>query len=116
MDAAAMFVNILLSIAMLVALLIPGFILRKLKKVSDGAIPSLIAILLFVNQPFLLVKAFLYDGSSGLDPTNGDFLLSLLYVFVLSIVIQIVMFGVMKLCLSRIRPIERSRAYLYTDA
>ncbi len=108
-----MYVNVLLSILMLVALILPGFILRKFKMVFKVSVSSLVAILLYVNQPFLIIKSFLYDSSNGLDPYDGNFLLCLLYVFLISIAAQLLLFFVMKLCMRKVRPVEKSRAYTF---
>jgi predicted permease len=112
---SGLFLNVLFSILMLVAMIVPGFLLRKLRIVSKFSVSALVAILLYVTSPFLIVKAFLYDGSKGLNPTDGGFLLSLLYVFIISLAAQFLLFGVVKLCIGKMQPVERSRAYTYAS-
>jgi len=110
-----MFLDVLFSVLMLVAMILPGFILRKLKIVSKTAVYSLVSILLYVTSPFLIIKAFLYDGSKGLNPTDGNFLLSLLYVFAIAIAAQLLLFTAVKLSVGKIKPVEASRAYTYAS-
>lgn len=50
--------------ASLIALMIPGFILRKLRFFKDGAVASLVSVLLYVCQPMLSISPFLEQETS----------------------------------------------------
>ena len=110
-----LFVTVLLSILMLIAMIVPGFLLRKLKMVSKISVRGLVTILLYVASPFLIVKAFLYDGAKSPNPTDGGFLLSMLYVFIISIASLILLFIVVKFCIRKMKPVEAARAYTYAS-
>lgn len=53
------FLTSFLSVAVMVALAIPGFILRKTKILGDTAVATLVAVLFYVAQPMLTVSSFL---------------------------------------------------------
>ncbi|MDR0425887.1 MAG: AEC family transporter [Clostridiales bacterium] len=53
------FLTTLVSVALMVALCLPGFILRKLKLLGGGAVAGLVTVLLYVAQPAQTVFSFL---------------------------------------------------------
>lgn len=53
------FLTSLISVASLVALAIPAFILRKLNKFPENAVDTLVKVLILVSQPFIIISSFL---------------------------------------------------------
>ena len=71
-----------LSVLLLVAMAIPGFIVIKTKVVKPAAISAFAAVLLYVSQPFLSLRSFLQVEYSN------NLALNLLIVFAASLVFQ----------------------------
>lgn len=53
------FLTSLISVATMIALAIPGFILRKKNMLPEKAVAALVAVLIYVSQPFLTIDSFL---------------------------------------------------------
>lgn len=52
------FLTSLISVGLLVALAIPGYILRKTKLLGENAVAPLVTVLLYVAQPLLIIGSF----------------------------------------------------------
>lgn len=104
------FSEVLVNVGVLIALCIPGYVLRKLGKIGDGTVSSLVAVLIFACQPLLSITSFqqvLYTplllGNMGI-------------VFVGSLGIQLLVFVAVKLIYSRFRiPLTESGVYMYAS-
>ncbi len=53
------FLTSLISVGLLIALAVPGFILKKLKMLPDNAVNVLVTLLLYIAQPFLTFSSFM---------------------------------------------------------
>ncbi len=53
------FLTSLISVATMIALAVPGFILRKKNMLPEKAVAALVAVLIYVSQPFLTIDSFL---------------------------------------------------------
>lgn len=62
------FATVAVNVALLVAMCLPAYILRKVKIIDSSAIGPLVAFLIFVTQPFVLGRSFL---ESNFDPSLG---------------------------------------------
>lgn len=90
-----MFSTTAVSVLLLVAMAVPGFLLVKTKMLPEKAITYLSVLLLYVSQPFLSVRSFL-----EVDYTP-QLAVNLAIVFGVSLAAQAVVFGVMWLILRR---------------
>lgn len=75
-----------ISVLLLVAMAIPGFIIVKAKIIKPAAISAFAAVLLYISQPFLSFRSFLQVEYSN------ELALNLLIVFAASLVFQGVLF------------------------
>lgn len=91
------FLPTLVSVAMMVALCVPGFILRKLKFLKGAAVAPLVVVLLYVSQPALTVSSFL---SKDFEP---KLLIGMVAALILSVVLHIVVFFAGRLFLAGVR-------------
>ena len=80
------FITALIEVALLVAMAIPGFLIRKFKMIGDGAVSTLVVVLLYVGQPFLTINSFLKCRF------NPEMLVNMAIVFGCSIVFFIVLY------------------------
>lgn len=95
----------------LLALIIPGFILRKLKLFSDGAVAGLVSVLLYICQPMLSISPFLEQDTS---PT--PYLAALMGLcFLISFFGHIVVFVLAKLIFFRWKNKESASAYTFAS-
>ena len=53
------FLTSFVSVAIMVALAVPGFVLRKRKMLPEKAVATLVIVLIYVSQPFLTISSFL---------------------------------------------------------
>lgn len=100
-----------ISVGVLVALCIPGYILIKTKLLTTKAIPVLVSVLLYVNQPFLTLYTF----------QTKVFEESLLYnmgmVLLLALLTQLIMLVLARtVFLIDKNNLPRARAYSYTSS
>ena len=88
------FLTTLISVATMVALALPGFILRKKNMLPEKAVATLVTVLIYASQPFLTISSFL----------NKDYhpklLINMAITFGFSIAIHIIVFFVAKLVFS----------------
>jgi predicted permease len=91
------------AVAVLLAVAVPGYILKKKKMVSDDCMPALSKILLFVCQPCLAIYSF-----SGI-PFSAEMLINIGIFALLMILIHAVMLGGAYLVLKKkaVMPIYR---------
>ena len=96
-----MFLKVLLIMAVLFAFMAPGFVLRKLKMIGEGATFALSNLLLYVCQPALAIKAFCVftkDDWTTVSAVNKFFLLENFgMVAAISIAAILLMFALCKL-------------------
>lgn len=83
------FLTTLIQVLILLALAVPGFILKKLKLMNDFSVSTLVNILMYVALPFLLVESFLTNKFTketlvNMGITVGFALLCMLILFVIS--------------------------------
>lgn len=102
------YIKVLLIMAVLVAFMLPGYILRKAKMLRPGDLPTLSNILLYVCQPVMFIKAFCIDPL----PPTGDILWKMAVVFCLSGVGLFLTFLLARLVFCRQK--DRKRANVYT--
>ena len=91
------FLKVLVNVGVLIALCIPGYVLRKLGKIKEGTVSSLVAVLIFVCQPLLSVTSFQQVQYSP------SLLANMGIVFAGSLGIQLIVFIAVKLIYSRFR-------------
>lgn len=92
------FLTTLINVAIMVALAVPGFILKKKSMLPDSAVRVLVMVLMYACQPFLSITSFLEkDYESSL-------LLNMGLAFVVSFFLHIAMFYVAKLVFSLAKP------------
>ncbi len=53
------FFDVLINVLVLVCLCLPGYLLKKRKMVGESAVAAFSAVLIYVNQPFITLSAFL---------------------------------------------------------
>ena len=78
-----------ISVLLLVAMALPGFILIKCKLIKPSGIPYFAAVLLYVCQPFLCLRSFLQVNYTT------ELLKNLGIVFLISLLGQALLFGLM---------------------
>lgn len=84
-----------LSVLLLIAMAVPGYLLVKTKMLPEKAITYLSVLLLYVSQPFLSIRSFLEVSYTP------QLAINLAVVFGVSMLAQGVIFGVMWLILRR---------------
>ncbi len=111
-----MFLKVLLIMAVLFAFMVPGFALKKLKLMGEGAAFTLSNLLLYVCQPALVVKSFCVFSESEWEAVNSVSKLTLLQNFGMIAAITVVSMGlVFGLCkLVFIKSGNRSAADVYS--
>lgn len=85
------FLTTFISVAIMVVMVVPGFILRKLKLLPEKAVGALVAVLIYVSQPFLTVSSFLEKDYMP------ELLTGMLAVAVLSMLLMLLAFGAARL-------------------
>lgn len=95
--------------AVLVAFMVPGYILRKKKLLGDESLVSLSNILLYVCLPVLMVKAF---AVNPVTPTYGVFI-NMLWAVLMSFISMLVSFGVSRLCLIKEKNLSKKNVYSF---
>ncbi len=112
-----MFIKVILAIAVLLAFIVPGYILRKINMVDGGAKRALSAILLYVCQPALIISSFcvftdeewLVIEQLGSVALVKDFVIAAL----ISLIAMIAVFGVCKLVFIKYKNRDRANIYSY---
>lgn len=102
------YVKVLLIMAVLLAFMLPGYILRKAKMLRAEDLPTLSDILLYVCQPVMFVKAFCIDPVSP----SADILWKMFVVFCLSAVGLLLTFLLARVVLRKVK--DRKRKDVYT--
>lgn len=109
MNFSSGLVQTLLIMVVLIAFILPGYILRKKKMIGDNVLSSLSNILLYVCQPFLMIKAF---SVNPIDPTE-DILYSMLWTIALTLVSMLAVFGVSKLVFQKPKDVKKKGVYSF---
>jgi len=100
-------IRIVLSVAVMFALILPGYILRKTKMLNDAAVTGFVVVLLYACQPFLSVKYFLLSDIS--DPVA--LFANMGWAFLLGAAGLIVTAAVTSLIFFRMKDRDRARVY-----
>lgn len=109
-----MFTNVLMFVVIMLVMLIPGFILRKVNLIKAGTASSFSALLLYVCSPLLIFQSLLYNPQKIADPTNPNLIKGMLITFAISFVAIFMVFFIAKIVFLKHR--ERSVANAYTFA
>ena len=112
-----MFIKVILAIAVLLAFIVPGYILRKINMVDGGAKRALSSILLYVCQPALIISSFcvfsdeewLVIEQLGSVALVKDFVIAAL----ISLIAMIAVFVVCKLVFIKYKNRDRANIYSY---
>ena len=91
-------------------LALPGFILVKLKVLNGDHIKPLVTILLYVCQPFIMIKSFL------VRPYDTQLLINIGVVFLVAALTQLIAFGVSRLIFSYDKDRARRGVYVFSTA
>lgn len=110
-----MFYSVLFFVIIMVALIIPGFVLRKAKMFSDNALGSVINIMLYACAPMLIFNSLMYDSESGIEPLESGFLLGLVAVFALALVVMLITFFVARVAFIKCDDDKRKSAYTFAS-
>ncbi|HHW89975.1 MAG TPA: hypothetical protein GX745_03625 [Clostridiales bacterium] len=93
----------------LIALIIPGYALRKAKMFSDGAVSAFVSLLLYVCQPMITLSSFLEQDAAPTSKTSIFMGLSFLF----SLAGHLVVFFVAKLIFFKWKNKENASAYIF---
>jgi len=99
------FFDVFIVIAVMLTLIIPGFVLRKLNFVDKSAIRPLVMVLLYVCMPFLTIKSFVLSEA---EP-SGELAVNMLIMFGFAFAVHIFAFLFLK-------PVFRSKDKLKNGA
>ena len=91
------FLTTFVSVAIMVALALPGFILRKKNMLPEKAVATLVAVLIYASQPFLTISSFL---NKDYDP---QLLINMAITFGFSMAVHIIVFFIARLIFSCFR-------------
>lgn len=112
-----MYCKVLLIMAVLLAFMVPGFAMKKLKMVGEGGTLTLSNLLLYVCQPALAIKAFCIFTPEDWEIVNGVDKVTLLGNFAFAALISAVamglMFGLCKLVFFRAKDKNRANVYSF---
>ena len=100
------FITSLIRVAMLVAMAVPGFLLRKTKMVGDSAVSTLVVVLLYVGQPFLSISSLI-----GCE-YNPEMLINMAIVLLSGFVFHIALYFLFKPMFIRKTPDDRKKILL----
>lgn len=113
---AQIFLKTLLIMAVLFAFMLPGYALKKLKMLGDGATLTLSNILLYVCQPALAVKAFCVFSDKDWQTVRGldrlDILADFGVVAAISVMSILLMYGLCRLIF--LKPKNKKVADVYS--
>ena len=102
------FLDVLIKVAVLLALAIPGFVCRKIKLLGEGSVKTLSVVLLYVCTPFQMITSF--QGT----PFSTEILLNVLWAFLFAFVSQALMYVILVLCFRKSKkPRSVKGAYIY---
>lgn len=99
----------LLIMIVLVAFMVPGYIMRKRKLLSDGSSVTLSNILLYVCQPFLMMRAF---AITSVTPAYST-LVYILWSVLLSLISMFFTFGLSRLAFLKEKNLKRKNVYTF---
>jgi len=72
MEILEVFLTSLIRVGLLVAMAVPGFVLKKLKKLPENSIAVISALIIYISQPMLSLYSFIEASfSSELLPVFG---------------------------------------------
>ena len=64
MEILEVFLTSLIRVGLLVAMAVPGFVLKKLKKLPENSIAVISALIIYISQPMLSLYSFIdSDGN-----------------------------------------------------
>lgn len=100
------FITSLVRVALLVAMAIPGYLVKKFKMVGDQAVSTLVVVLLYIGQPFLSISSLINCEY------NPGLLINMLIVLLSGYVFHIGLFFAFKPIYMRKSPTDRNRTLL----
>lgn len=103
-----MFFDVLLIMASLVALIIPGYVLRKVKILRDNAVEVLVFLLIYVCMPMLTLNSFLSQG--GAPAMDTAVLMGMSFLF--SLLGHLLVFLAAKVIFLKWKDQENASAYI----
>ncbi|MBE5731663.1 MAG: hypothetical protein E7353_01395 [Clostridiales bacterium] len=83
MEILEVFLTSLIRVGLLVAMAVPGFVLKKLKKLPENSIAVISALIIYISQPMLSLYSFIEASFSS------ELLLNMGIAFVLAIVFNL---------------------------
>ncbi len=83
MEILEVFTTSLIRVGLLVAMAVPGFVLKKLKKLPENSIAVISALIIYISQPMLSLYSFIEASFSN------ELLLNMGIAFVLSIIFNL---------------------------
>lgn len=111
-----MYGKVLLIMAVLLAFMVPGYALKKLKMVGEGGTLTLSNLLLYVCQPALSIKAFCVFTPEAWETVNAVSPLTLLQNFgiaaAVSVLSMTLVFGLCRLVFMRTK--DKGKANVYS--
>ena len=111
------FIKVILSIAVLLLFIIPGYVLRKLKLVDGGSKRALSGILLYVCQPALIVSSFCVFSDEEwaiiAELGNAALVKDFLIAAVISFVAMLAVFAVCKLVFIKYKDKDRANIFSF---
>lgn len=90
----AIYLKVLIIMAVFVAFALPGFVLKKLKMIGEGGTLTLSNLLLYVCQPALAIKAFCVFSEEDWEVVSAVETVGLLKNFGLTLAISVLAIGV----------------------
>ena len=102
--------SVLITVAALLLLAIPGFIFAKLKMFGENASQAFSVMVLYGCQPVMIIVCF---QETAFNPDLG---LNMLYVFLLAVAVHLIMFGLLFLCLKKAPKTDKTKIIKYAGA
>lgn len=114
---AQMFIKVVLSIAVLLAFIVPGYVLKKAGVVQSSVKRGLSSILLYVCQPALIISSFCVfedDEWAVIEQLGaGSIALNFLVAAAVSLVAMLAVFALCKLVFIKFADRDRANVYSY---
>ena len=116
MSPAEIFIKVILAIAVLLAFIVPGYVLRRLNLINHESKRSLSAILLYVCQPALIINSFCVFSKEDWALIQSIGTVTLLKNFLIAACLSVAaMLAVLAVCkLVFIKYADRDKAHIYS--
>ncbi len=103
LEILSVFLTSLIRVGLLVAMAVPGFVLKKLKKLPENSIAVISAIIIYISQPMLSLYSFIEASFSS------ELLLNMGIAFVFAVVFNLGMVLLAKLVFLKDKNVEASK-------